>query len=200
MKLRPLLTLIVVCATAVALANQIKIKAVSTVGMILRPAVRADMKVTDEQANRLKEIQSEMQSGIQSMMTGGSFTSQEEVQEEVTRLASEVNQKALKVLTTEQLNRFKEIEHQLGGPEFFLRSNTIKSLSLKADQIEKIKAIEEAYGDQLGEIQQSSSSPDEKVAERDKLFISTRKKVIEVLTQEQRTTLEKLSGTPLAKK
>jgi hypothetical protein len=200
MKLRPLFTFFVVLIASLATASQMKIKAVSMVGLILRPAVRADLKVTEDQVNRLKEIQSEMQSGLQAMMAGGGFSSQEDVQEEVTRISSEINQKALKVLTPEQLTRLKEIEYQLGSPEFFLRPSTIKALSIKPDQIEKIKALEESYMEDQAEIQQSSSTQEEKNAERDNLLVSIRKKIVALLSADQKTTLDKLSGAPLAKK
>ncbi len=101
------------------------------------------------------------------------------------------------VLLPDQLTRLKEIALQRAGTMALADKGVQKDLKLTDDQIAKIKTIGDDTMKKMGELRNSGLSRDEMRTKAQEMRKDSEKKVMDVLTADQKTALEKMKGKEL---
>jgi hypothetical protein len=121
------------------------------------------------------------------------------------KLTATINEETLKavseILKPEQVKRLKQIELQQAGARAYSRPDVVKALSLKDDQIEKIKTINDDSQKAMRELRPAGGAggkpakPDPAVTEKiAALRKETGEKIQAVLTDDQKKTWKDMTG------
>jgi Spy/CpxP family protein refolding chaperone len=173
-------------------------------GLLRLEQVQKELKLTDQQKEKLKGLGRDMGPGRRS--DWGDMTPEErrEKMEEMRKQNAEKIQKRLaEVLKPEQLERLKQIHLQTMGAAALTSPEVVKALGIKDDQRAKLKTLRDDAQTKRQELFRSGAdlSPDEraaKMAENQKKMRQIEKdlmtKALEVLTPEQREKFEKMKG------
>ncbi len=181
------------------------------VGLLGFIQVRDELKLTDEQQAKIKEIGDEFIEKHARPVTEAIQTLPVEEQrkkaEELRSLEREIMEKALGVLEAEQVARFRQIEIWLSGPSAFSNPDVERELKLTEQQKGVLKTIADEYGNALIALNQQprerfrageSSRFAEKMAEvekqRQELRRSKEAECLSVLTDDQQARFLKLRG------
>lgn len=180
------------------------------------PTVQKDLELIDEQKAKLKELNEKNQAAIREMFSGmGNWRdmSQEDRQKRFEEMRkkgeaqAENTKKAIEeILLPHQLDRLKGIALQRMGVAALNDKEIQQDLRMTADQVAKIKAINEeaAKAGQEMFAGMRDLSPEERqarFAEMGRKMQESRKemesKILGVLTAEQKESLEKMKGEKL---
>lgn len=162
------------------------------IGMLLRSdEVRSELELLDDQVQQLREIEEEMRNKIRSEMGGrfrdGGRPDFEEMRARFDELRAEVEGRIAEVLTTQQMERLRQIDTQQqldrGGARSLMGGPLADKLGLTDEQKAELR-------DKAREIQ---AEMQEKMAAA---RAEARDKLLEVLTSEQRAKLDELTGAP----
>jgi hypothetical protein len=108
------------------------------------------------------------------------------------------NEKALaEVLQPDQLKRLKQIALQQQGAIAVGRPEVAEDLKLSSEQKDKIKAMQQDLQGKMREIMQSGNR-DEARGKMAELRKSTNEKVVELLSDEQKSKWKELTGEPFS--
>jgi hypothetical protein len=165
--------------------------------LVQNKSVQEELKMTDEQVAKVKEIADKSREKFKDELEKGDFKAKFEIFKKVNDSITETVTKDLdKLLKPEQIKRLKQIEIQQLGVEAFTKDSVIKDLKLNDDQTTKIKTLTEtlqkdtkaAFEDAgKGKFQEAFK----KVGE---LKTATMEKVTGVLTDTQKTKWKDLTG------
>lgn len=180
-------------------------------GLLMNEAVRADVKVTEEQATKLKtwadENRGKMREKMQEAMKD---VPREQMREKMAAVTAEMNKEVYKelgeVLKPEQVKRLKQIGVQAAGLAAFRQAEVQEALKLTADQKSKIQSISEEADKDRRELFTSAGfapgqRPDpEKMQAVQKKVAAVSKEAFEEaeksLTSEQKDAWKELTGEP----
>ena len=157
------------------------------------PSVQEELKLTDEQKEKLREAQR----SVREKMGDLREMEPEERREKMKEINDEAD-KALKgVLKEDQMKRLIEIRWQQAPLGAFAGKEFEEGLKLTDDQKEKLKGITEEMGKDMREIRaEMRDNPREGREKMEALRKETKDKSLAVLTAEQKASYEKLVGKP----
>ena len=183
-------------------------------GLLLSKTVRDDLKVTDDQAAKLKTWQAEFGPKMREMMQEKlKDIPRDEMREKFPEVQAEMAKVTYKelagVLKSDQVKRLKQIDVQVAGLRAFAVPETAAALKVTDDQKEKLKTvIDESQKDMrdLGEEYgarfpgQRPTDPD-KAKEFDQKAAQINKeamtKVMAMMTADQKAAFKELQGAPI---
>ena len=179
-------------------------------GMLLSsPTVQKDLDLVDDQKAKIKEINDKARTAMGELFSGmRDLTPEErdakraENMKKMEALGEKTNKAIEGVLLPDQFKRLKGIALQrmeaVGMGAMALGDKTIqKDLNLTDDQIAKIKSIGDDARKKAGELFSSGADRDEMRKKAEEMRKETDKKLMDVLTADQKTTLEKMKGKKL---
>jgi hypothetical protein len=169
-------------------------------GLLYRDDVRQDLQLVDEQQEKVDtltdEIRTELQDEMRDMFRGFQDLSDEERQQQFEKIRErmeEVNADAekrlKKVLLPHQFDRLKQIDVQMRVQQQGASALTSGAL---AETLDLTESQRERLEERAAEVEQELQ---EKIGQ---LRIEARKKLLDVLTAEQRAKLESLMGDDFA--
>jgi Spy/CpxP family protein refolding chaperone len=174
--------------------------------LMLNKGVQQELKLTDEQAQRITVISKDMQRRQREEMTKLSGLPpgpdrRQKIQDLIRTVNDDFRKNIDDVLTPEQVKRLDQILLQRAGVNTFTTPRIVKALKLTDDQKVKIREIEEELGKSLRETvpddQKRLGDASEMVAELRKL---ANEKALDVLTDAQRKAWLELTGKPFVVK
>lgn len=177
--------------------------------------LQKELKVTDDQKKGLKELTdkaAELNKKRAEALTGGQFDrdKMQELQEAVTKFATEAKTGVEKALTEDQKKRIGQIDVQRMGVAAFTNEKVVAAMKFTDDQKTKLKAVGEDYTKASADLRTEygmggrggggggQQVTPEKRAEYDKkaaaLSTETMDKVKKELTDDQKKAWEELTG------
>ncbi len=183
-------------------------------GLLTSKTVREDLKVTDEQAEKLKEWQRESGPKMREMMKEKmKDVPQDERREKMAAMQGEMTAAVYKelagVLKPDQVKRLKQISLQVDGLRAFANPETAKMLKVTDDQKEKLKTVTDDVAKEMRDLggEYGVQFPGGRPADADKakefdkksaaLTKSAMSKVMAVMTAEQKAQYKELAGEPI---
>lgn len=179
------------------------------VQMLTIPEVQKELKLTQDQIDKVQSKQAEVRQSTQEIMqeAGGFQALQSMSAEDRQKLGEKMQAVQTKavgdILNTDQLKRFKQLEIQQAGIRAFSRKDVKDALKLTTDQTAKITEIEQAAQTAQRDAMQGidpRSAPAEdmakvrtKMAEIQKAHFA---KAVAVLTPDQQKQWKTLTGDP----
>ncbi len=174
------------------------------------PQIRKEINLTDEQATKIKGISDQFRQRVRALVSGlklGQMEPEErekkldqikgELEKEVGVARNEVG----KVLTPEQLKRFKEITLQIYGFGILSYEHFIQELKLTPEQQAKLKKLRDDTWAKMRinlKVPQKGSDNRQVIAANrkrmDQILQESNAKALAILTPEQQKILEMLKG------
>ncbi len=111
----------------------------SVVTLLLMPAVRTELELTDDQKTKFQDLLAKRQ---EKMMSEASAA--DGVAPDYQNINSEFTEQAFKILIADQVDRVKQLQLQRDGIAALTRDDVAKKLGLTDDQIAKIKKLQES--------------------------------------------------------
>jgi Spy/CpxP family protein refolding chaperone len=168
---------------------------VSAARLATADEVQADLKLSDEQKGKVKEINAELRDKARNAFQGGSGF------EELQKLNQEASGKLAEVLDGEQQKRLAGILIQLNGPIAVYEPAVAGELNITDEQKTKLADLRESSMQTLRqafrEMRDQGLSRDEMREKHDKIRADADQKVLAELTPDQQSQLESLKGEPL---
>jgi Spy/CpxP family protein refolding chaperone len=169
--------------------------------------VQKELKLTDDQKDKIDQLRQEMRDQIGRGGGGGGFgnfrdMSDEERQkmfEDMRKRMEERNaeseKKVAEILDAGQSKRLKEIGLWQRGGGALADETVAKELNLSDDQNEQVKTIQEAIGERMQENFQNAQGDFEKLREENaKVMKDAEEEYLAVLTEEQKAKFEAMKG------
>jgi hypothetical protein len=171
------------------------------------PSVQKELELVDDQKAKITEANEKMMSSMREAFSGMEppspdmtpeerQKSMEEMQKKMQPIQDELKKTLESVLLPNQLKRLKEIAVQVAGAQALNDKQIQEELKLTSDQLAKIKTINEDMSKKMRELFESGDfqSMREKMPE---IRQDTEKKLLGVLTDAQKASLEKMKGQKL---
>jgi len=162
--------------------------------MLLRQeSVQKELKLTDDQANKVKELADKTREKFQEIFSGDEADRGKKMQE----LAEENRKAVSELLNPDQSKRLKEITLQQRGPAAFTDAEVAKALDLNEEQQTKIKSINEETATAMRELFTPGQPPDDDTRKKmADLRKTSGDKLLALLSAEQKTKWTTLQGEP----
>ena len=168
---------------------------VSSVRLATADEVQAELKLSDEQKDRVAEINDKLRDDVRDAFQGGGGF------EQMQKLNQEASAKLAEVLDEGQQKRLLGISIQVNGPGSLVEPAVLKELNVSEEQKTKLADVREAgmrsFLDAFQEMREKDLSRDEMRPKFDELRRDTDEKLMAVLTSEQQAQLESLKGEPV---
>jgi len=165
--------------------------------LLSNKSVQKELKVTDEQAEKLNTFAREMLDKQREEFQASRDLSQEERRERARNRAIELVKGMGQILKPEQVKRFEQLQLQQSGAGAFSSPRVQEELKLTDDQQSKLREINEESGRAMRDAFQDSQSDREGAMKK---FAELRKqateKAVGVLTDEQKKTWKEMTGEP----
>ena len=159
------------------------------------------MNLSDEQKTKVNEATEKTQTLMRDLGAKIREASPEERQAKMEDASKQVQAKADEakktiegVLQPKQLERLKGISLQLAGPSAFMDKEVQQELKLSDDQITKIKTATEEMMKKGNAMVREGGDPQTMGPKMEQLRVDFDKQVADVLTAEQKTSMEKMKG------
>lgn len=180
--------------------------------VISNKALQEELKVTDAQLAKFKDVVEKQKKANESAFKGGGFKKGEfdkekfaERQKEREALTAEIKKVTEETLTADQKKRIKQIDRQILGMRAFTNEEVATELKLSDEQKSKIKGIVDEYtkdtaalggrgGFNKGGFDKEKAA--ENQAKREKLRKAATADIEEVLTADQRKQWKDMTGEP----
>jgi Spy/CpxP family protein refolding chaperone len=168
-------------------------------GLLSTPEGKAELKITDEQATKLRELQENMRATMMEKFQELQGTPPEEMREKAAPIMKEIGDSTKKelesILDKDQFKRYKQISIQAMGFQAFFDEEVVKALKITEEQTQKLEAMQEemqgAMQDAFQSAQDDRQAAMQKIGEiRTKAF----KDAAELLSAEQKTAWGELIG------
>jgi Spy/CpxP family protein refolding chaperone len=172
--------------------------------------LQEELKVTDEQKDKLKEALKPIQEKQREMFQGINFREmtdeqRKELREKGEKIAADTKKAVEGVLKEDQTKRLTQVNYQLMGVNAFTNKDVETQLKVTEEQKEKIKTIVDEFTKDRNEIFRGGFQPGGDPAEFRKRMEENQKKVAaltkeaeekiaEKLTDEQKTTWKSMLG------
>lgn len=182
----------------------------SGVMLLQRTDVRADLKLTDEQKDKLTALQDEAQQEMQAMFqrnrgNGGGGGGRgngpsAEQQAAMKKFFDEQKAKVAKILDAGQMKRLREINIQMAGNSAAAWEDVQKELGLSETQVASIKDVQKKQRDEMRamfeKMRAGGERPDPETmrATRKQMTEKTNSAIGAVLTDKQKDKLKELGG------
>jgi len=160
--------------------------------LLRHKSVRDDLKLTDKQADKIRDFASRQWKKAQSV----SDIQDKEKRESQWKAMGKENQKFLRdALSKDQFKRLEQIGMQVGGLAWVTRPDIARELKLTADQKKKAHELQKKAHKEMHDILHGEKvkDPDAKLRALGK---TNRKRLWDLLTDDQKATWKKLRGEP----
>ncbi|HEY4233388.1 MAG TPA: hypothetical protein VGM76_08170 [Lacipirellulaceae bacterium] len=176
-------------------------------GMGMRPVARAqlatlsevqtELKESDEQKSKIKEISDQLTSDRQGLYGGGGDRT--EAMKKADQLNNDASAKVDALLDSPQQKRLLEISIQVNGVSTLSDAAVQEQLKLTDDQKKKLEDVRQENQQAAFDVftNGGGGSREEMRAKMDDLRKSGTEKLMEVLTDQQKTEFDTLKGAPL---
>jgi Spy/CpxP family protein refolding chaperone len=168
------------------------------------PTVQKDLDLVADQKTKIKEINDKAAAAMRELFSGmGDLTPEErrakfqENRKKMETMGEKTAKEIEGVLLPDQLKRLKGIALQRMGAMALNDKSVQKGLKLTDDQVAKIKSIGDDAMKKATDLFSSGADRDEMRKKMDDMRKQTEKKVMDVLTADQKTALEKMKGKEL---
>ena len=168
------------------------------------PTVQKDLDLVDDQKAKIKEINEKARTAMGEIFSGMRDLTPEErdaKRAENMKKMEALGEKTAKeiegILLPDQLKRLKGIALQRMGLTALSDKGIQKDLKMTTEQVDKIKSIGEDVRKKMGDLFRSGGDPEDMRKKGEELRKETEKKVMDLLTAEQKTALEKMKGKKL---
>lgn len=156
-------------------------------------SVQTDLKLTAAQNKKVSAAVNKQQIAMKAMFN----IAPDQREQKMKELMKTGDQAADEILTTEQKTRVKQITLQVQGAQAFASADVVQELKLTDEQQDKIKAINDGVGKQMGEMFQGKKLAPQAFQKK---MTEIKKKADEqarkLLTSEQASTWNEMTGTP----
>lgn len=180
---------------------------VNPLGLVGNAAVQKDLGVSEDKAEKLKDIAGDVRQEVQEEIQGAGIdfgglrdlqgeerekkmaeirTKMAEVQKTV---ADKFMPKVAEILDKTQLTRLRQIAIQQAGPSALKDAGVVKDLGLSKDQQDKIAAIQKDFSGKLRDVPRA-----ERFAKMQELQGEELAKATEVLSKDQQAKFTELKG------
>jgi Spy/CpxP family protein refolding chaperone len=160
-------------------------------GLLSQKSVQEELKLSEDQAKKVTEL-AEKQRGASRPSRDASREERQKQREE----RAKANDKAVaEILKPEQVKRLKQISLQRRGARAFGDAEVADALKLTDEQTDKIKAIQEDVGKELGDLRRGGDR-EEARKKAETLRKAAGEKAMNLLTAEQKTKWKELTGEP----
>jgi Spy/CpxP family protein refolding chaperone len=171
---------------------------ISHVELATLAEVQSNLKLTDDQKTKAKEIADALASERREMFQqgggGGNFIAR---LEQLNKLNTDAAEKLNSALDEAQRKRLEELFVQVNGAGALVETKVAQALALTDDQTNRIRDIMTQSRQAARDAFQNEASADERRAAREKLTAERDEKLLAVLTDEQKQTFEKMKGEKL---
>jgi Spy/CpxP family protein refolding chaperone len=170
--------------------------------LLMNQAVRDDLKVTDEQTGKVREMMQSMRESADSQANRGDRPSfqdmseeerekfREQRREQMQKQMAEVQKKLGEILDKDQMKRLNQIRLQAMGPGILQNERVSAALKITDEQRQKMRAaMQELRPQRRGGPDAERPNPGQM---REKMLATMN----EVLTEEQQQTLKGILGEP----
>jgi Spy/CpxP family protein refolding chaperone len=169
--------------------------------LLSNKSVQKELKVTDEQAEKLNTFAREAMEKQREQFQGLGDLSQDERREKMQELAktraAELRKGMDEILKPEQIKRFEEIQLQQAGASAFLTPRVQEGLKLTDEQKTRLREISEEANQAMRDAFQGAQTDREGARKK---FADTRRqaneKAMGVLTDEQKKAWKEMTGEP----
>jgi Spy/CpxP family protein refolding chaperone len=170
-------------------------------GILRSNEAKEELKLSNEQSEKIDALMEQMRSSMMERFQALQDVPEEERQEKaqtmMRELAADVKKELRAVLDADQFARYEQINLQAMGVDAFLQPEVIEQLKITAEQQEKLQQAVGTMREQMMEISQSAQRDREGAMRRmTELRQSTQKKVMELMTADQKSAWEKMIGKP----
>lgn len=161
-------------------------------GMLLRSdEVRAELEILDEQQDQLRELEEEMRGEMREMFRGrrgdGERPDREAMRARFEELREKAESRVAEVLSTQQMERLKQINAQVqidrGGARALMGGPLAEQLDLTDDQKKQLREKSQEIQAEMQKKMQAARA-------------EAREQLMQILTSEQRAKLESITGEP----
>jgi hypothetical protein len=164
--------------------------------LLSNKSVQKELKVSDEQGEKLKALQTETMEKNRERFQGFQDLSQEERQSKMREAQAELAKSLDGILKPEQVKRFKQIEIQVGGFNAFNQPRVQEALKLTDEQKEKVRGIAEEARGAMPSREDAQADPDAAMKKRTEITKATTEKVTALLNDDQKKAWKDLTGDP----
>jgi Spy/CpxP family protein refolding chaperone len=176
-------------------------------GLLRNEKIQQELKLTEDQITKLEDSGREFFESMRENFDALQNLSPEERRAKTEELSKEIQEKLDKklgeILEPKQLERLDQIQLQLQGPMALMTEKVSKALELTDEQKEKIQGIREESMGKMREFMEgmrdlSREERQEKMGEMrekmEQMRTETGKKMLEVLTKDQKEKFDKMKG------
>lgn len=184
----------------------------SMLGLLMQESVQKELKLTDEQLTKVREVGEKLRAEMRDSFAGlRDIQDAQERRDKMTGLSDEFDTKAREqlrdVLSREQMMRLFQIRLQVRGTLYALNNPRIaRRLQLTEEQKQKAAELQKSTQEKvmagyqgLRDVpeDQRRAKMEELRASAQKVAADTEKQALELLTPEQKTTLEQMKGAKI---
>ena len=169
--------------------------------LLTMPAVQEELNLSEDQKTKVKEATDKSRAAMQKLYTGIREASEadrqakmEEAGKKMQANAEETKKTIEGILLPKQLERLKGLAWQMGGVMALADKEIQQDLKLSDDQAAKIKAAGEDLRKKAEELMSEGADPTTLRPKMHQLRTDYEKQVMEVLTADQKVSLEKMKG------
>ena len=168
-------------------------------GALQRPAVQADLKLTDEQKGKLDGVRQEIFQDGGSILQGLQNATPEERAKKLGEFSQLTYTKLGTVLKPEQIKRLQQVVLQVDGlVGSIMQPAVAEKLKITDEQRQKIGAIVQDHGAKRRELfQGGGGNTDEGRKKMAELVKSNDEKIVALLNDDQKKSWKEMCGEPL---
>jgi Spy/CpxP family protein refolding chaperone len=162
--------------------------------LLSRKAVRDDLKLTDEQNQRVRAA---LVKQITAFIDATDLPKAEREQK-LTELRKQGHRIVAEILTPEQLTRLRQIRLQVQGPRAVLNPKTAEKLGITSEQREKIIGTFKGAKKDFVALFEGGANREDIGAKLVELRRQLTEQTLSVLTEDQRARWKELTGEPIS--
>jgi Spy/CpxP family protein refolding chaperone len=173
---------------------------VSALQLATNEQVQKAVKITEEQADKIRDINDELREERGKLFEGGRDAGgdQNAVREKMQELTASATKKLNEVLDATQQKRLMGVQIQINGANAVMDPAISKELSVTDDQKKKLEEVSQSNRDAMRELFEGARDAEggqEAMREKmEKQREESNKKLLAVLTSDQQAQLESLKG------
>jgi hypothetical protein len=172
--------------------------------LVNMPTVQKELEIVDDQKTKITEQLTKMRSSMMEIFSGMQDVDPEQRQAKMEEIGKKMQaqqddvRKAIeKILLPNQVKRLKEIALQMAGTQAINDKQIQDELKLTSEQKDKIKKIGEDSTKKIRALFEEGGDPQDSFPKMQDMRKDTEKQTLNVLTDAQKTALEKMKGKKL---
>lgn len=164
--------------------------------LIYRQDVQADLKLTNDEKDKIDAVREKMQASFQPSGSG-ERPSQEEMRAMFKKMNDDLKAQLATILTPEQQTRFRQINIQLTGNRAVLEPENVKDLAITDAQKTKIQDLIDKMNEANGALRRDQSlSREDRQTKTENNLKALNTEIDKILTDDQKAKWKTLAGPP----